>query len=197
MAPRSFPTFLTPAFDPRALELVDSTIVVIDPEGRLLWANPAWGRVAEEHGCDPEFSSYFDGITPPLRDFYRAVFADAIATGKVYEQEYECSTSMTYRRMHLRALPIDSTGLLLEHSVVVEHPHDREAEEACQYIGPEGTIHQCSNCRRVRCHEREHAWHWVPVWVERPPPITSHVICPLCVGYYWGRRRTSKQRQPR
>jgi hypothetical protein len=200
MAPMTqldFPAFLTPAFDARALELVESTIAVVDPRGSILWRNPAWDRFAKENGCEREFSSYFDGIAPPLGDFYRSVFAKALATGEVYEQDYECSSATTYRLFHCRALPVDAHGLVVEHSLVAESPHERVPVEALEsrYVGASGKIHQCGNCRRVKCRDREHAWHWVPRWVERPHPLTSHVICPACVGYYWGRRIAKRTRR--
>lgn len=194
---RSFPAFLTPAFDARALELFESSIAVLDPEGSILWRNPAWDRFAKDNGGEGEYASYFDGIAPPLRDFYRSVFTNALETGEVYEQDYECSSATTYRLFHLRALPVDAHGLVLEHSLVAESPHDPQPEEVIEarYLDATGKLHQCGNCRRVRNRNREHEWHWVPRWVERPHPRTSHVICPSCAGYYWGRRIA--KRKPR
>jgi hypothetical protein len=191
-APLPFPAFLAPAFDARDLEEADATIAVIDPDGNILWVNRAWDTFAQGNGAvgdEVSHGSYLDQIAPPLRDFYRAVFANALATGEAYDLDYECSSPERHRRFHLRALPIDAHGMLLEHSRIAEGAHDRTAEDAVEerYQDAEGMILQCSNCRRVRGPTPQ-AWDWVPRWVARPHPRTSHVICPSCVGFYWGRR---------
>jgi len=137
-----------------------------------------------------EYESYFDGIASPLREFYQEAFAEALATGRVFDHEYQCSSPDKHRVFHLRALPIDARGLLLEHSLVAEHDHEEAAHEAIEArsLSLEGTLLQCSHCRRVRRAAAVEAWDWVRQWVERPHPRTSHGICPSCVGYYWGRR---------
>lgn len=195
--PSQFPEFLTPAFDPHALAVLESTIVVIDPLASILWVNPAWDRFAADNGAHDYVGhrgSYLDGIAQPLRDFYRAVFSNALETGEVFEQEYECSSPDVRRIFHLRALPVEGRGMLIEHSLVVEGAHEGAPEEPAEarYLGRAGLIIQCSNCRRVRRGDT-HAWDRVPRWVERPHPKTSHGICPSCVGWYWGLWRGAKR----
>jgi PAS domain-containing protein len=195
--PPSLPDFLAPAFDVQALEQLDSSIAVIDAEANIMWVNPAWERFARENGAGetrPRLSSYLDGITPPLRDFYRAVFAAALATGAVFEQEYECSSPDRRRIFHFRALPIDDRGLILEHSLVAENePEGGDGEHiVSRYLDEGNTLLQCSHCRRVRRPDTQ-AWDWVRAWAARPHPATSHGLCPLCVGFYWGRRRPASR----
>ena len=121
------------------------------------------------------------------------MFTNALATGEVFDQEYECSSPDQRRLFHVRALPIGDQGLLIEHSLVAEGKHDWSAREAVEavYLGARGLLLQCSHCRRVRVPET-HAWDWVREWAARPHPRTSHVICPSCVGFYWGRRGSRK-----
>jgi PAS domain-containing protein len=188
--PRPFPSFLEPAFSTDALEQPDTTIAVIDRDARILWVNPAWDRFARDNGASENLDaleSYLDGISPPLRDFYRDVFDRALLTGNIFEHDYECSSPDKLRRFRLRVLPVEARGLVLEHSLLVEGPHTATAEPAIEarFLNPDGTILQCSNCRRVRAPDTS-AWAWVPTWVAHAPPMTSHGICPSCVGFYWG-----------
>ena len=77
--------------------------------------------------------------------------------------------------------------LVVEHSLVAESLHEGADGEpdVSLYEGAGGIVLQCSNCRRVRRHDRR-AWHWVPALVAAPRPRTSHGICPTCAGFYWG-----------
>jgi PAS domain-containing protein len=178
------------AFDAGALERLDSNVAVIDGAGAILWVNTAWTRFARENGGgEIEARSYFDAISPPLREFYEDAFGKALATGRAFDQEYECSSADVRRVFHLRALPVEARALLVEHSLVIEGAHEAESAEAIEarYLGPDDVLLQCSHCRRVRAVGTE-AWDWVREWVARPHPRTSHGICPSCVGFYWGMR---------
>jgi hypothetical protein len=153
--------------------------------GRRLVESPL---VAGDTRYEIDFDPLRHAIDPSTRVFL--LCNPQNPTGRVFEQEYQCSSPDKYRVYHLRALPIDARGLLLEHSLVAERDHEEASKEAIEerYLGPEGTLLQCSHCRRVRAAAAVEAWDWVRQWVERPHPKTSHGICPSCVGYYWGRR---------
>lgn len=193
-----FPSFLEEAFSASELDASKSTIAVIDPIGDILWVNAAWRRFAEENGGRPDAyvpGSYFDGILSPERELYRAIFADALTRGTVYTQEYECSSSDTYRLYQLRALPIDNQALILEHSPAISHPQSGSGEGTDErlegYRDAHGFVLQCSNCRRVR-HADTQSWDWLAALVARPIPSTTHGTCSLCLGFYWVHRRRRK-----
>lgn len=194
----NFPAFLFPAFDEALLSASPSTIAVIDRDGEVLWRNPAWWQFAIDNGADAasvSIPSYFDAIQGSFRDHYERAFANALATDTVFEQEYECSSPQRRRLFRLRAMPIGGAGLVLEHSLIAEAPLPADAEwPASAYEGPQGTIAQCGNCRRVH-HLPSSAWHWVPALIENVHPKTSHVICPSCVGFYWGRKLGPRLRE--
>lgn len=186
------PEFLR-TFESHVLAENASILVAVDPIGHILWVNRAWHDVARRHGISPRFgpgSSYFDGIAPPLRDFFEERSKNALLTGQPFEQIYECSSDDTFRIYRLRVLPFGSEGLLFEHSLVVESPHHNgDIADERPYLGAHGIIVQCSNCKRVRREEAEGAaWDWVRPWGALSPPNTSHGLCPVCVGYYWGAR---------
>lgn len=200
-SPLRFPVALAPRFSVEELEQSPSTIVVVDRLGQILWVNAAWWRFAEENGGAVEAwvpRCYYDGITQPLRDYYREAFADALETATVFTQEYDCSSVETHRLYHLRALPIDRSWLILEHSLRIsrsldEHP-EGEREEALieTYRTEAGLILQCGNCRRVK-HPDSQAWNFVSALVAKVDARTSHCICTSCIGFYWRRpqgRRT-------
>jgi hypothetical protein len=190
-----FPEFLA-AFDRAALERQRGAVVALDPELVMVWANPAWARFADDNGAPdltrrfPLGASYLDGIGEALRWFYDRSFRSTLTTKQPFEQDYECSSPEIERRFRLRALPIDGRGLLVEHTLVVERPHDPPSIvlEGVSYRDDDGLCHQCSNCRRVRRSD-DSAWDWIPAWVATSPESTSHGICPPCLGYYWGAPR--------
>jgi hypothetical protein len=182
-------------FNIKALDQEQSQIVLIRPDGTILWFNRAWTQAARENGSDdiilsrfPIGASYYDGIVGDLRGYYKVQFSQAIETGEPFFQEYECSTTVLYRLFELRALPIESEALLLEHTQITSNNIRRAAAPANEvdYRFPNGLIYQCSNCRRTK--NLNNVWVWVPEWVSQSPPHTSHGICKVCVGYYWGQK---------
>jgi hypothetical protein len=191
----SAPPVLATVFGVGALERNPSTIVAIDPGGTILWTNSAWARFARDNGGAAMLerfgpgSSYFEGISGPLREHFEQAFQRAFRASAIFEQDYECSSPDVFRLMHLRALPIAGGALLLEHSLVTECAHTRTCMEELdvRYRGDHGIVVQCSNCRRVRRADGS-AWDWVRPWVAASPPETSHGICTTCVDYYYGRR---------
>jgi hypothetical protein len=195
VAGAAVPQFLDAAYQGTPLEDAPSMLVALDPAGTILWMNEAWRKRARAYG-EPDIlerfgpgSSYFEGISEPLRSFYGSVLQNARLTGEPFEHEYECSSAETFRINHLRVLPFGTEGFLLVHSGVVERPQAHEEAEAVErtYRNGDDLIVQCSNCRRVRRRESV-VWDWVRAWAERSPPGTSHGICKPCIGYYWGAR---------
>jgi hypothetical protein len=190
---RVVPAFLEPRFDLDALETDASTFVAVDRALTIQWVNPAWDRFARANGgvhVPQRYGrgrSYLDGITAPLRAFYEAAFVNALTQNEVFAQTYECSSPTVFRVFRVRALPCDGEGLLLEHSTVVDRPHDGDPASLplSDYTRPDGTVLQCSNCRRVQ-RAKSDGWDWVPAWVSVSPPETSHGLCGPCSAFYWG-----------
>lgn len=71
-------------FDEDALRAWDASVAILDPEGTILWLNPAWNRFADDnHGRDIHHrfgvgANYFEGIHGPLRDYFVATFDDVL-----------------------------------------------------------------------------------------------------------------------
>ena len=191
---RPFPDFHLGAFTKQALEETESNVALIDGAGEILWVNPAWRRFAQANGdghSHYDRGSYFDAITPPLRDYFYEAFRDSLASGTPYTQEYQCSSPTIFRIFHLRALPIEGALLILEHSLLVGHAHDAVTDvgnfSVDKYCDNDGLIKQCSNCRRVN-QPQSMRWDFIPRLVEKIDPRTSHGLCPSCEDFYWRRR---------
>lgn len=188
------PSFLRDAFDEADLHRHAGSITIVDANDNILWVNDAWHRFAAENGVTSPvvagWRAYLGVIAEPLRSHYAVAFASALATGTTFEQDYECSSPEQRRVFHLRALPFGGAGLVLEHTLRVETPWNEEPHDPLErrYLDANGTIAQCSNCRRVRDpFAPKDTFHWVPAWIGAPHPRTSHVICALCAGFYWRR----------
>lgn len=187
------PSFLSEAFDLSLLDRDGATLVAIDEHHTIRWFNQAWTKFARANDGKAvleRFSvgaSYVDAIGAPLRDFYEAAFRTAVHSGKVFEHEYDCSSPELARVFHLRALPTRDRGLLIEHSLLVEQPLPPQEATPFQrtaYVGDNGLILQCANCRRVKRGDGS-AWDWLPTFARRRDLDVSHGICPTCVAYYW------------
>ena len=192
----TFPGFVP--FEEELLSEAAHSVCIIDSRCTILWTNPAWRAFAVENGAGHQshlWTSYIAPIPDPLRSFYEEAFREALASGEVFEQDYECSSPETARRYRLRALPIAGRGLVLEHTLVssLTHPDDHASELLEHYIDEHGMVIQCAHCRRVR-HPRSGSLHWVPAWVRRPHSRTSHMLCSSCAAFYFGPHRRRRRR---
>ncbi|MCX5748299.1 MAG: PAS domain-containing protein [Proteobacteria bacterium] len=192
-----FPAFLEPTFSAEMLARVDSTIAVLDAAGIIVWVNPAWEDVERPHRIlSLVNTAYLDGIAGPLRAYFEEVLTEAMTTGEIYEQTYDCSSPTTIRPYQMRVLPFPPHGMMIEHTPIAgaatPAPADPEDPSDTRFLTPAGLIVQCSNCRRIRDPNVDsERWVWVSRWVARSHPRTSHGICTPCLGFYWrrGRRR--------
>lgn len=191
---RPMPGFLASAYKPGTLDRVATTLAALDAGANMLWVNDGWYRFARANGYEfalERYPSYLDGIAGPLRDDYGRVLANVVATGEIFEQDYECSPAEEIHRYRMRVLPFLPEGLLVEHTQIDSHPAP-PGEPAIEhlYLDEHRVITQCSNCRRVRRPGVDvERWVWVPDWVKHSHPRTSHGICTPCLGYYWRRPR--------
>lgn len=101
---------------------------------------------------------------------------------------YECSSPTIFRKFMMHVFPLKKTpGLLVVNSLCVERPHEASHESPCGagYRSSHGVVVMCSHCRRTKRSESSDHWDWVPEYVERLPPNTSHGLCNLCLEYYY------------
>jgi hypothetical protein len=72
---------------------------------------------------------------------------------------------------------------------------DAAGQEA--YRGASGLITQCAHCRRVQYPAKPDRWDWVPAWVHRSPPETTHGLCRVCFAYHYRDVQPSRNAGPK
>jgi hypothetical protein len=170
-----------------------STAYVLDADLRMAWVNSAWFTFADENGDGVDaYTAEPHHILPvfadDIRPYYRALFDAARESGEPQEHTYECSSSGLYRKFKMRVRPVEEF-LVVEHHLVVEHPHDSSREPHPlvleNYASAEGLITQCCHCRMLRRADDPHTWDWVPSVLDNPPDNVSHGLCPPCFRSYY------------
>ena len=183
-----------------------STVYGLNSKFEISYLNPAWFKFAELNGGEvfigEDWSlgrNIFDCIPDILQEYYRNLFKSALKDvspeGISIQSKYECSSPTIYRcfSMHLYSVGWDS--LLVVHSLVIEEPHTSSSYQGRifldekEYIDDNGLVHQCTNCRRIKNLKHVGRWDWLPKWIEKPHPNTSHGICFPCMKHYYSRNK--------
>ena len=176
-----------------------STVYGLNSEYEISYLNPAWFKFAEVNGGDifigEDWSlgkNIFDCIPDILEDYYKKLFNSALEEVKSenisIQSEYECSSPNIYRCFSMHLYSVGRDGLLVVHSLVIEEPHTSLTGEGLlaldenEYIDDNGLVHQCANCRRIKNIKHNGRWDWLPKWIEKPRPNTSHGICFPCMS---------------
>jgi hypothetical protein len=190
---------LAPSFVPvlhpftlASLEADPGTIIGLFSDLRIGYVNPAWVRFARDNGGEgvivrwPPGASIESALAGPLRGFIDRAFTAAAAGGPPFQDTYECSSATVERRFLMRIHKL-AAGFLVTHSLVVTRPHagPGEAPDEAMYRKPDGLVVQCCVCRRTRRSLPPYPWDWVPGFVTRLPPRTSHGLCETCVDHYY------------
>jgi hypothetical protein len=159
----------------------------------IKYCNQGWNRFAilNEGGSEALAAkvvsrNLLDFVPQDLKSFHADLFARARKTGKPVTHDYECSTATMFRLYRMHIFPLNQ-GFAVMNSVRVEHPHDRSPLEPNEslYRTEKGMIRMCSNCRRTNRPDDPAAWDWVPDYVERVRPNTTHGVCPACLEFYY------------
>lgn len=180
-------------FDQRALEQSGDVHCFVDRSLSIRWVNPAWLQFAAANGGEPAISRSWsvgarllDAIQGPLRDWYGERIARCAAEQQVWQHDYECSSPDELRLFHLTAYPVPSGGVLFVHSLVRSAPRAGAAPPLpAAYRDVAGNVTQCGHCRRFRRPTGPERWDWIPEWVARVPPETSHGLCPTCLDHFY------------
>lgn len=204
---------LTPAFgaalatfDLATLARQPDTIYGLDADLRLAFLNPAWFTFAAANGGEPAVSREWglgrcvlEACPPVLRDFYTQALTDALAQGKRWDHDYECSSPDVLRHMRLSAYPLPGrAGLLVVNALIVATPREAEAAtgrplDPVDYADSHGIVHQCAHCRKIRRASGPRHWDWVPALVTGPAQMISHDLCDVCLDYYYPEPRDPSQ----
>lgn len=183
-------------FSASTLELLPAPACAVLPDLSIAYVNPAWTAFGLSNGLTSP-STIAPGasvlaVTPAsLRPFYARLFERARQTRDPVDHDYECSSPELHRVFRMRIHPCASGAFLIVHSLLRQEDHEPSATSSLEdaYRDARTIIVQCSNCRRVRrpgaVDEDTAEWDWVPAFVRRIPPQTSHGICGVCVQFYY------------
>jgi hypothetical protein len=182
---------LLQTFEFEAIQKSPNVCYCLDAEFKLLYVNQAYLSFAEHNQGDeiPERfsvgSNLLDAIGGPLKEFYHDFFTRCLQAEKPTEHEYECSSPEHFRKFRMIVYPVSSReGMLVEHSLIIEKPHDRQEVEfeRKNYIDENGILHQCGHCRRIK-NLITSRWDWYPPAMEYKE--TSHGLCNPCLDYHY------------
>jgi hypothetical protein len=185
------------------LDQADDVIYGVWPDLTLAYSNARWARFAVENdGADVLTrwglgSSVRSAFGPDLYPFYTKAFGEVLATAKIWQHVYTCPSPRQMRWFNMRVLPLGTEGLLVCHALVsaveIARPRGRRPA-AAPYRNDNGMVVQCAHCRRIEVAAAQPArsaeaasadWHHVPAFIERPPPRTTHGLCPICFVYHF------------
>jgi hypothetical protein len=183
---------IDPVFDAGLIESDPAIIFVLDRRLRIAWCNRAWNDFARANGGGSLHSDAVRGrpitdfISGSLADYYRTVYSRVLERSATWLHDYECSSAATSRHFTMHVYPLEAaTGLMVINSLRVESPTpDTTQPNESDYVSPHGFIVMCSNCRRTQRHRQPDRWDWVPHFVEHPPELVSHGLCPICLDHY-------------
>lgn len=190
----------------RLLDRLPHPALLVDPGGIILHANDAWEQFARENGGG-EFvagaalvgTRWLDHVSGEWPRRLHEVLLERAARragagprgGAI--QLAECNTPTTARLVATHLEPVLGPGRMVA-SVAVSHRLVRQRPIAevyppvdapgSRWTREDGTVEQCSCCRRVRRPDAEELldpWEFAPGLVAEPPPGTRFVYCALCL----------------
>tara|TARA_R110002072_G_scaffold241027_1_gene399505 strand:+ start:43587 stop:44174 length:588 start_codon:yes stop_codon:yes gene_type:complete len=166
-------------------------VSVLDGQLRIKWTNQRWLEFAAANDGLPAVrdtwsagAKYTSAISKPLRSFYEQRLQRCLDRQEVWSHDYECSSPGHFRSFHQVVYPVACGWLVIANSLVVEREHDAAFAAGQAYRSEQGMLRQCMHCRRF-CHAAENRWDWVPEYVAKLPPDTSHSLCGSCSGFYY------------
>jgi hypothetical protein len=179
------------------LENSPHSIFILSPELKFIYFNKAWFDFANKNNGEPEISKKFSlntpfeaGISGLLCDFYIKGYKEALREMKVWNHEYECSSTTNYRLYQQHTYPLkNGKGLIVVNSLWIDVLLDESFRQISNlsldnYVNSDGFMTQCSNCRKTKRKDPSEVWDWVPSLVEKVQHNTDFSICPICNEYY-------------
>lgn len=191
----------------RLLSRESNPALLLDREGVILFVNEAWDRFARDNGGGERVASaalvgtrWFDHIAGEApRRLHRLLFERAVrrlgpAAGGGVVQLNEANGPDTARLVATHLEPVAGpggvlTGVAVIHRVVRELPlgevYPVAAGDESRWHDADGTVEQCSCCRRVRRPEDPEEWDLVPGLVAEPPEHVRFGYCALCLELHY------------
>ena len=185
----------------RVLDAERGSACLVDEGGVIAHCNPAWDAFARENGGAPAalarvvvgrtWLSFLDGDA--VRNACEPVLYRALA-GEPQRIDGECNTPSVGRLPSTALQPIGLpgergrvVGVALIHTITRVVPivqvYAPVAPDLARFTRPDGLIHMCCSCRRVRgTRPSDEGWHFVPELVARRRANVTHGFCETCFG---------------
>ncbi len=184
--------------DFETLEKSRHSIFGLSKDLKLIYYNKAWIKFSKNNNGDPDIRNRFSigsslekAISGTVQNFYIEHYKRIILEKKVWKHEYECSSTAKYRLFSQDAYPLkNQEGIVVVNSLKIEEKIKNTSSKislnkSSLYIGLNGFINQCSNCRKTQRPLEPEVWDWVPALVENTFQNVSHTICSIFYDYYW------------
>ncbi len=179
-----------------ALQRSPTVSYILDSQFRITYCNPAWNYFAELNGA-PELTSsaavgcrLFDIIPEVLRKAYADAFQRVLATGRVWEHAYECSSPALFREYRMRIhLLKPQNWYVITNPLSFERRHaGGSSADAQTYVNADGFVIMCAHCRCSKRLSKPEQWDFVPEYLQ-PSSVSgakvSHGLCPICKAYFY------------
>jgi hypothetical protein len=170
----------------------EAIVYLIDADLRIVRCNPAWDRFALANRGEAVLStkiagaSIMDVVTPQLRDFYLAAYANVRRFRRVWWHVFECSSADLARTFQMRILPCDDGSLLTINTLVSETPlASAPPKPAADYADQDGIVTMCASCRRVLRVRPPAGWDWVPELLLSGQVLSRFGLCEFCAAYHY------------
>jgi hypothetical protein len=178
------------------MDQMPAMVCALWPDLSVGYVNPAWNAFGRANGGSATGersglgASVLDVVPVALRPFYARLFARALETNAPVDHDYECSSPTRRRTFRMRVHPTVAGAMVVVHSLLREEAHgDPHAAVEREYRSASGMIEQCAHCRRIRRATSPDTasadWDWVPAYVAKMPPRTSHGVCAVCLDYFY------------
>ena len=178
----------------KMLENDPAVIYVLDRNLRIVYCNESWDRFAAQNGGKGLERQHqmgravMDSVPMPLKRFFENGYRKVLSSRKMWEHCYECSSPAVYRSFRMACYPDpEGDGLVVVNSLSVERLHDdpdsnQPFSSGIAYLDRDGVTTMCCHCRKTCRVEQVAVWDWVPEYLENPPALISHGICPVCMS---------------
>lgn len=169
-------------------------IYIINSGLQICGYNSAWQDFAQENNgkalLEKEVlnTKLTDHVSGPLKPYYERLYQEILSNKKATSFDYECSSDKNYRVFRQFIYPaFGGKGLILTNHLKIEKTHELNPQHAMSgtVFGSDGSIVQCTNCRKVRDFNDETKWYWMPDIIKTPVQNTSYSICSPCMRYYY------------
>jgi hypothetical protein len=188
----------------RALAETPSPACLLDSQGVIRYVNAAWDDFARANGGAPDAlgasvlgTRWLDHVAGEDVRAHHAGLLEAALRGEgtgAISTLGECNSAETIRLVVTKLERVVAPALAGAIGVAVSCRTLRSAAiqkmrpavdgDGTGYRHPDGSVFQCTCCRRTRRPGPTQVWDFVPALVRRPPERVAFTFCQACADQY-------------